>query len=157
MSSASMGTSVLAGNNGPELGEADLLAHVLEHDLDGHVAANVRGIGLDLDEVGVEARPFVQLDEGGDVGDFAAPGGVPDAVLNGERVDPAAAAYLPPLDVPAEAVGAEGAGVEVEAVAGEAIGEPQLVVAAALPVALCLRAGCRKRLGRLSGHRYAQA
>src|SRR3990170_4289075 len=63
------------------------------------------------------------------------------AVLDGVGVDFAAAANPPPLQVPAEALRTEAAGVEEEGPAGAAEGEPELVGAAALPVAGSLGAG----------------
>src|SRR3990172_7752818 len=57
----------------PELREADLFRYVLEDDLHRHVAADAARIGLHADEVGVEARPFVELDEGGGVGGLLGP------------------------------------------------------------------------------------
>ena len=104
------------------------------------------GVRVDADEVGVEAGAFVELDEGGDVGELVLPAGVLGAVLDGVGVDAAAAAGLAPFDVPAEAGGAEVAGVEVEGLAVAAEGEPELVVAAAVPVALGLGAGRREGL-----------
>src|SRR3990172_7328444 len=100
--------------DGAEFRQAYLFADVLEDDLDRHVAADGVRVGVNADEVRVDAGSFVKLDEGGDVGRLLGPAGVEGAVLDGVGVDLAAAADLPPLHVPAEAAGAEAAGVEEE-------------------------------------------
>src|SRR3990170_8881151 len=105
----------------PELGQADAF-----------------GVRLDVHQVGHEPRPFLQLNDGRDVGHLAVEAGALGSVLDGVAVELGPPAGLAPLDIPTEAARAEGARVEEELSTGRAVGKPQLMAAAAVPVGLGL-------------------
>src|SRR5207248_3064535 len=99
----------------------DVVGGVLPCDFNGHVADDVIGGWLDVDEIRHEARAFVELDNRSDIGRREA--GHLRAELDREGVERAAAAAPTPLDVPAEAAGAELARIEEELLARRAVGQ----------------------------------
>ena len=143
----------------PEFGQGDLVGHVVEDDLDGRVdpvravlAQVLAVVGVVDDQVGHQARPLVEFDDGDDIRR-----GVlhrrDRQVADHVGVHLALAGDLPPVDLPVEAVGlgAEGARVEVEGAAGRAVGQDQLVLLESVPVGLRFGRRLRQRAG-VVGH-----
>src|SRR5438132_6359295 len=82
-------SAALGSGDGAEDGDRDLVADRPEGDLDGHPDAE--RVEVAVDERGDDARPFVELDDGGHVRDALVEGGQVVLVHDRVRVERASA------------------------------------------------------------------
>src|SRR5439155_25184930 len=139
-----------SGRCGAEARQRDVRRHVVEDHFDRHPDPDVRGVGLDADQVGHEPRPLLELDDREHVGRRQRE--VPRApVHDREGVERAATAHPLPLEVRRETMRAGPARIEVMTAARATALEQELVATGGLPEGT--RLGCRngKRAGVL-GH-----
>src|SRR5215469_1259799 len=128
--------------------EGDLVVELLEGDLDRHVEhQGLRGLRA-IDDVGHQARPLLELDDGDRIGRREARH---RAVVDHIGIKPALAARGEDADLARGAGGAERARWEIHLAAGVAALQPQFAGARAVPEMLRLRRRLRPRASSV-GH-----
>ena len=106
-------------SGGRELGQADAVGHIVEHDAHRHVTTY--GIRRDAGDGRKQARPFVQLDHRHHVRHVFRPPLVIEALVGNEAEHPPGAIDLFPRMFATQAMGASRGGRKPECIAGLAL------------------------------------